>query len=559
MKIVISGASGVIGRSLVAVTLGAGHVVTILRRELGNYTELMTLNNSIRFVDVRDETSLRRCFSCADVFLHCGENPNLNMSRADADLNIFASKSLLSLARECCPSLFVVYISSLAAVDRSIADNCVRPLSMSSANYPRSWYGRAKLAVEDFVKLSFERHHLLRVGLLIDEEMRIGSHFSVFARCHLSRRSILGLVDWPGKFGCVSLATLNEIVLNLLSDFRTGISYAVECNRSLLQARPRLFDRQVNVDWLVPPMRTVPWVIPYKLKCLMLGALQVAEEECWPSSVSTIESDFRKVYERERARVCFSLPDGGICLIVGANGGLGQALLARLVKIRRRIVCWDLNVEKRSELSQGCRVDWYSVDVTKRDSVIREIDNLLADNCWVAELYLAAGIGHKAVFVDISEDHWKREIDVNLVSRLALIKYLVPVMRRKQFGRILLVSSSTAFFPLPGMAVYGALNSALVKVGVALSSELLSSGITVSVACPSGMDTGFQQASGVFKSSKQRLLSPGLVASRVLSGMKSNKVMIYCSWITFLVMLLSRCLPITVLSKLFGMAFRKLR
>src|SRR4029079_19301405 len=85
---------------------------------------------------------------------------------------------------------------------------------------------------------------------------------------------------------------------------------------------------------------------------------------------------------------------------------------------------------------------------------------------------------------------------------------LLRELTQRHFGRIVLVSSSSAFQPLPEFASYGAASAGLRAVGQTLSSELEDSGVHVLTVVPGGMDTKFQAAAGVRRLEGERLLPP---------------------------------------------------
>lgn len=83
----------------------------------------------------------------------------------------------------------------------------------------------------------------------------------------------------------------------------------------------------------------------------------------------------------------------------------------------------------------------------------------------ITELFACAGIGIKGRMQDISLEGHIRMFQVNVLARIALVSRVMPAMQRRHFGRVVLISSSSAFQPLPYMATYAATNSALLSLG----------------------------------------------------------------------------------------------
>ena len=73
-------------------------------------------------------------------------------------------------------------MSSIGAVDRKWGDNCRQILDNESNCYPSSDYGKSKLQSEQIIKDSKLRYTIIRPAMVIGEDMRMESHFSVFIR-----------------------------------------------------------------------------------------------------------------------------------------------------------------------------------------------------------------------------------------------------------------------------------------------------------------------------------------------------------------------------------------
>ena len=105
---------------------------------------------------------------------------------------------------------------------------------------------------------------------------------------------------------------------------------------------------------------------------------------------------------------------------------------------------------------------------------------------------------------------------MNLLSRVWLSHRVLPDMKKSQFGRIVLVSSSSAFQPLPGMTSYSSSNVGLLFFGEGLSYEVKGNGIRVLTVCPGGMQTNFQQSAGVKEVENEKLMLPKEVVEEVM-------------------------------------------
>jgi NAD(P)-dependent dehydrogenase (short-subunit alcohol dehydrogenase family) len=87
-------------------------------------------------------------------------------------------------------------------------------------------------------------------------------------------------------------------------------------------------------------------------------------------------------------------------------------------------------------------------------------------------------------FEDVPLDQWQRMIAANLIGTVAVVRSVLPGMRRSGWGRIVLISSSVAEEGLPGPGPYGMAKSALHGLSRSLAWEGGRDGILVNVVAP---------------------------------------------------------------------------
>ncbi|MEU1981367.1 SDR family NAD(P)-dependent oxidoreductase [Nocardia sp. NPDC019395] len=87
-------------------------------------------------------------------------------------------------------------------------------------------------------------------------------------------------------------------------------------------------------------------------------------------------------------------------------------------------------------------------------------------------------------FEDVPLDHWHRMIGANLIGTVAVLRSVLPGMRRNGWGRIVLISSSVAEEGIPGPGPYGTAKSSLYGLSRSLAWEGGRDGILVNVVAP---------------------------------------------------------------------------
>jgi uncharacterized protein len=88
-------------------------------------------------------------------------------------------------------------------------------------------------------------------------------------------------------------------------------------------------------------------------------------------------------------------------------------------------------------------------------------------------------------------------LSVNLVNLVALTHYLLPLLKQQPHGYILNVSSTTAFQPIPTMAVYAASKSFVRSFSRSLRYELRKSTVSVTCLIPGTVATEFMDRAGM--------------------------------------------------------------
>lgn len=193
------------------------------------------------------------------------------------------------------------------------------------------------------------------------------------------------------------------------------------------------------------------------------------------------------------------LQERPVALVTGAAGGIGAATVRRLARAGYRVIATDRDEEALERLSGALVAEQLSVetevlDVTSRRDAVRvarqvherhgDLD-LLVNNAGYAEL------GPVDV-VDL--DALRRQIDVNVLGPMRMVRTFAPQMCDRGAGRIVQVSSVAGLVAFPFMGVYHASKFALEALSDALRQELGSFGVDVVLVEPAFIRTGFAEA-----------------------------------------------------------------
>ena len=131
--------------------------------------------------------------------------------------------------------------------------------------------------------------------------------------------------------------------------------------------------------------------------------------------------------------------------------------------------------------------------------------------------------------------------------------------KTKNFSRFIVTSSSSAYIPLPNMGIYAGLNSAINRIFYAFNFENNRDDIDIHIIVPSGMNTNFQNKSGVAKNDEEKLLTTDFVVKKVIHNINRNKFIHKIGLKTHLFDLFSRILPMKLFTKIISYLFDKYR
>lgn len=182
---------------------------------------------------------------------------------------------------------------------------------------------------------------------------------------------------------------------------------------------------------------------------------------------------------------------GRVVIVTGGASGMGQASAQRLARRGYRVAVLDLNEAGAKETAEALVAEGHdaigvAVDVGDRDNIFAAVDQVRQAFGPIEILVNSAGIAEFGRFVDITPEQWERMIRINLSGTWHMAQAVVPDMMAAKWGRLCLISSSSAQHGAPRMSHYVASKGGVVGLVKALATELSQFGITTN-HIPPGM------------------------------------------------------------------------
>tara|TARA_B100001057_G_scaffold326950_1_gene327224 strand:+ start:1532 stop:2263 length:732 start_codon:yes stop_codon:yes gene_type:complete len=177
-------------------------------------------------------------------------------------------------------------------------------------------------------------------------------------------------------------------------------------------------------------------------------------------------------------------------LITGATGGIGNCIVEKFHNLGSLILATGTNEEKLDNLKKkysNIYVEKFKLDQhNKIENFIEEVDKKLNG---LDILVNNAGITLDNLSIRLTEENWKRVIDINLTSTFLMCKYAIKKMLKQKYGRIINITSIVGHTGNLGQANYAASKAGIVAFSKSLAIEYAKKNINVNCVSPGFIKT----------------------------------------------------------------------
>jgi NAD(P)-dependent dehydrogenase (short-subunit alcohol dehydrogenase family) len=177
---------------------------------------------------------------------------------------------------------------------------------------------------------------------------------------------------------------------------------------------------------------------------------------------------------------------GKIALVTGSTAGIGNAIATSLAREGASVIvsgrtpaAVDAAVAAMRAHTQG-DVSGFAGDLSEAGVA----DALLKLHPAVDILVNNLGIFEVRAFEEITDADWRRFFEVNVLSGARLSRLYLPAMRRRNWGRIIFISSESGYHIPAEMIHYGMTKAAQIAVARGLAETTAGTGVTVNSVLP---------------------------------------------------------------------------
>ena len=193
-------------------------------------------------------------------------------------------------------------------------------------------------------------------------------------------------------------------------------------------------------------------------------------------------------------------------LITGATGGIGNCLVEKFSNLGASIFATGTNEEKLDKLKKNFSniiVQKFKLDEHKKIEEFIEIVDKELDGLDV--VINNAGITQDNLSIRLTEENWKRVLDINLTSSFLVCKYSIKKMLKKRFGKIINITSIVGHTGNLGQANYAASKAGIVAFSKSLAIEYAKKNININCVSPGFIKT--EMTEKINEDFKQKLIN----------------------------------------------------
>ncbi len=189
--------------------------------------------------------------------------------------------------------------------------------------------------------------------------------------------------------------------------------------------------------------------------------------------------------------------DGQVALVTGAARGIGRACAKMLAQAGAKVAVNYRAAEDHARSivdeirGSGGEARAYRADVAVRTEVDRMFEAARKDLGPIDILVANAGMdpGETTTAEKLSEKGWDRVMDVNLKGMWFCCSAVIPEMKKRRSGRIILIASTSALTGEPFAAGYAVSKGGVISLGGSLARDLGAYDVTVNCISPGWVDT----------------------------------------------------------------------
>tara|TARA_Y100000992_G_C21271891_1_gene497405 strand:+ start:3079 stop:3840 length:762 start_codon:yes stop_codon:yes gene_type:complete len=177
-------------------------------------------------------------------------------------------------------------------------------------------------------------------------------------------------------------------------------------------------------------------------------------------------------------------------LITGATGGIGQSLVKKFTDFGAEVLATGTNQEKLNDIKKNfinCHIKSFKLD--EHQNIEKFIDSCNETLKGLDVLVNNAGITLDNLSLRLTEENWKKVIDINLTSTFLMCKYAIKKMLKNKKGKIINITSIVGHTGNFGQVNYAASKAGIIGFSKSLALEYAKKNININCVSPGFIQT----------------------------------------------------------------------
>jgi len=177
-------------------------------------------------------------------------------------------------------------------------------------------------------------------------------------------------------------------------------------------------------------------------------------------------------------------------LITGATGGIGHSLVKKFHELGSVILATGTNQNKLDKLkNEFTNINIKQFKLDDHQKIEQFIESCYSDLQGLDVIINNAGITADNLSVRLTNENWKKVIDLNLTSTFLMCKHSIKKMLKNKNGKIINITSIVAHTGNIGQANYAASKAGIIGFSKSLAIEYAKKGINVNCISPGFIKT----------------------------------------------------------------------
>ncbi len=177
-------------------------------------------------------------------------------------------------------------------------------------------------------------------------------------------------------------------------------------------------------------------------------------------------------------------------LITGATGGIGNSLVEKFNNLGCQIVATGTNEEKLNNLKKKFpKIIIEKFKLNEHDKIESFIEIVYEKLNGIDILVNNAGITLDNLSIRLTEENWKKVLDINLTSSFLMCKFAIKKMLKKKYGKIINITSIVGHTGNLGQANYAASKAGIIAFSKSLAIEYAKKNININCVSPGFIKT----------------------------------------------------------------------